>query len=109
MLLFDHNLSPRLVTLLQDAFPGSNHLYNLNLHESDDEVIWSYAQDNRLIIVTKDSDFSEMLVLRGYPPKIVWVRRGNCSTNTIASLLRRHAEDIVRLKTDSNSGLLVIV
>ena len=59
-LLFDHNLSPRLVNRLADIYPNSNHLFNLNLDTAEDSFVWKYARDNDLTIVTKDSDFSEL-------------------------------------------------
>ena len=59
-LLFDHNLSPRLVNRLADIYPDSNHLFNLNLDTAEDSFVWKYARDNDLTIVTKDSDFSEL-------------------------------------------------
>ena len=59
-LLFDHNLSPRLVSRLADIYPGSNHLFNLNLDTAEDSFVWEYARDNDFTIVTKDSDFSEL-------------------------------------------------
>jgi predicted nuclease of predicted toxin-antitoxin system len=49
-LLFDENLSPRLVRLLHDLFPGSVHVRDIGLKAADDPVVWKYAQDNALII-----------------------------------------------------------
>jgi predicted nuclease of predicted toxin-antitoxin system len=56
-LLFDQNLSPRLVGLLADVFPGSLHVRQVGLERADDESIWSLARDRSFAIVTKDSDF----------------------------------------------------
>ncbi len=64
-LLFDHNLSPRLVNRLFDLFPESIHVYMLSMEQADDLEIWKYAQDNDFIIVTRDSDYNELLILRG--------------------------------------------
>lgn len=85
-LLFDHNLSPRLVNRLADIYPNSNHLFNLQLDTAADYLVWEYARQNQFIIVTKDSDFSELSLLRGFPPKVIWIRIGNCKTNEIESL-----------------------
>ncbi|WP_017303914.1 DUF5615 family PIN-like protein [Spirulina subsalsa] len=81
-LLFDHNLSPRLVQRLADLFPESTHVY------SNDREVWDYAKHDEFIIVTKDSDYNELLTLRGFPPKVIWIRRGNCSTTDIETILR---------------------
>ena len=93
-LLFDHNLSPRLVSRLADLFPDSTHLYTLGMDREADYEVWIYAQSNDFTIVTRDGDYNELLVLRGFPPKIVWIRRGNCSTSAIEEILRSHIADI---------------
>ena len=56
-LLFDHNLSFKLVGRLAELFPGSEHVHSVNLHEADDRTIWEYARTNSFAIVSKDEDF----------------------------------------------------
>ncbi|MEZ2232590.1 DUF5615 family PIN-like protein [Microcoleus sp.] len=107
-LLFDHNLSPRLVNRLADIFPNSNHVDNLGLAQVDDSDVWLYAENNDFAIATKDSDYNELLMLRGFPPKIIWLRRGNCSTSEIEAILRRHITDIQTLFDDSSVGILTL-
>ena len=107
-LLFDHNLSPRLVDRLADVFPNSLHVYNLGLAEAEDVDIWNYAKINHLTIVTRDSDYSDIQAVKSFPPKILWIRRGNCSTNEIESLLRECLFAIQKLSTDSKLGVLTL-
>jgi predicted nuclease of predicted toxin-antitoxin system len=107
-LLFDHNLSPRLVDRLADLFPESTHIYTLGMDRSEDREVWIYAQSNDFTIVTRDGDYNELLVLRGFPPKIVWIRRGNCSTAVIEGILRAHVADIQALATDPTLGILTL-
>lgn len=71
-LLFDQNLSPRLVESLSDA------------------------------------DFSELGLLSGFPPKSVWIRRGNCSTSDIEEILSNNVAAIESLILDSETGILVL-
>jgi len=78
-LLFDHNLSPRLVQRLADLYPGASHVALGGLDRATDLAVWTYAQTNEYVIVTKDSDFNDVSVLRGFPPKVIWLRLGNCS------------------------------
>jgi len=87
-LLLDENLSPRLTALIADIFPESAHVHECNLATASDIAIWEYAKTHAFVIVSKDSDFFERSVLFGIPPKIIWVRVGNCSTAEIAELLR---------------------
>ncbi|WP_069789797.1 DUF5615 family PIN-like protein [Cyanobacterium sp. IPPAS B-1200] len=105
-LLFDHNLSPRLVSILADIYPNSNHLYLMGLDQQSDLIVWETAKKQDYIIVTKDSDFNELLVLKGFPPKVIWIRSGNCSTNTIKSLLRNNYEAIFAFYQDREIGII---
>lgn len=107
-LLFDHNLAPKLVQRLADLFPDSNHVYAIGLDEADDLEIWNYAEHYDFLIVTKDSDYNELLTFRGFPPKVIWIRRGNCSTNDIEAILRTHAINIQTLTNDPTLGILTL-
>lgn len=107
-LLFDHNLSPRLVNRLEDIYPNSQHLFNLKLDTAEDFVVWQYAREHEFMIVTKDSDFSELSLLKGFPPKVIWVRIGNCLTNDVESLIRSNAENINEFGRESNLGILIL-
>jgi predicted nuclease of predicted toxin-antitoxin system len=60
------------------------------------------------VIVTKDSDFSELSLLRGFPPKVIWIRIGNCKTNDVESLIRSHAEEIKEFERESSLGILIL-
>lgn len=107
-LLFDHNLSPRLVNHLGDIYPNSQHLFNLKLDTVEDSVVWQYAREHEFMIVTKDSDFSELSLLKGFPPKVIWIRIGNCTTNDVESLIRSKAEKINEFKRESSLGILIL-
>jgi len=107
-LLFDHNLSPRLVNNLVDLFPDSNHLYLMELDRELDNIIWEIAKRENYIIVTKDADFNELLILKGFPPKVIWIRLGNCSTKTIEFLLRDNYQNILAFNNDPNIGILTL-
>lgn len=107
-LLYDHNLSPRLVTRLADIFPDSSHLTFCGMDQDDDRKVWEFARDNGYTLVTKDSDFHDLSLLNGFPPKVVWLRIGNCTTATIETLLRQHHADILDFETDTNAGTLAL-
>ncbi|MCG3163985.1 MAG: hypothetical protein JMDDDDMK_05444 [Acidobacteria bacterium] len=107
-LLFDHNLSPRLINRLSDLFPDSSHVYLLGLDRVDDTVIREYAKQHDFLIVTKDADFSDLSLLLGFPPKVIWIRRGNCKTSDIESILRNHHDEIEALSTDQLIGILTL-
>jgi len=46
----------------------------------DDDVVWEYAAKHGFMIVSKDADFHQWSFVHGHPPKVVWIRHGNCST-----------------------------
>jgi predicted nuclease of predicted toxin-antitoxin system len=107
-LLFDHNLSPRLPRLLSDIHPGSIHVREAGLHESDDSSVWNYAKGHDLVLVSKDSDFQQRSLLLGPPPKFVWLRLGNCSVAQSAELLRRHTPAMLVFNEDPTQSHLML-
>ena len=107
--LFDQNLSPRLQRSLSVHFPSSAHVSQIELDRAPDRIVWDYALENGFTIVTKDADFSELSVLFGFPPKVIWIRRGNCSTDDIAALLEENLTASENLASDSASGILVLL
>jgi predicted nuclease of predicted toxin-antitoxin system len=107
-LLFDQNLSPNLARRLEDLFPDSSHVFELGLDRAQDIEVREFAEKNDFVIVTKDSDYSDMSLLLGFPPKIVWIRRGNCSTRSIEEMLRERFEEISQLASDPYAGIIII-
>lgn len=95
-LLFDEQLSEELTGLLADVFPESLHVRPLGLGGAPDVLVWDTARERGCLLVTKDEDFSRLALLRGAPPKVVWIRLGNCPTSAIADLLRDNREAIAR-------------
>jgi predicted nuclease of predicted toxin-antitoxin system len=107
-LLFDQNLSDRLLRVLDDDYPGSVHVRHVGLERADDEDVWRYAFDRGLVITSKDSDFHQRSLVRGHPPKVVWIRTGNCTTDRIAELLRLHREDLLTFDGDPEASFLIL-
>ena len=107
-LLLDQHLSPRLVERLADLFPGSDHVSQVGLDRAFDREVWEYALTNDFIIVTKDADFGELSVVVGFPPKVIWLRVGNCTTHRIEQLLRIGYAAIAALESDPDIGVLAL-
>lgn len=89
-LLLDENISYRVVSLLAEAFPGSEQVRRLGLLGKTDRLIWDYARQHEFVIVTHDDDFVELSTLYGAPPKVLLLRAGNLPTAALAALLRQH-------------------
>ncbi len=107
-LLFDENLSPKLPRLLATFFSDSAHVRECGLLGLPDEDVWEYARANNFIIVSKDSDFQQRSLLYGHPPKIVWLRTGNCTRQQLAQLIATHEQDIHAFDTDPFESVLVL-
>lgn len=102
-LLFDQNLSRKLVNRLGEIFPDVSHVQFHGLTDADDGEIWEFAKIQGFCIVTQDADFAERSRLYGSPPKIIWLRCGNTPTSNIEAILRAGADAIQEL---SDSAIL---
>ena len=107
-LLFDQNLSPKLVDRLADLFPGSLHVLSDGLDCSSDDEIWEYARLNGFAIVSKDADYNNLSVIRGSPPKVVWLLLGNCRTARVEAVFRNRFADIEAFEQDPSIGTLAL-
>jgi predicted nuclease of predicted toxin-antitoxin system len=105
-LLFDQNLSHRLCRILADVFPETQQVRSAGLDRATDEAIWTFAQEQGFAIVTLDSDFADLAALRGFPPKVIWLRFGNQPTEVVASLLRNHADLIAGFDDDPDAACM---
>ena len=106
-LLFDENLSPRLARIFEALFPGTTHVSDCGLDASSDDSIWRFARENGFSIVSKDSDFHDRGVLYGSPPKVIWIRVGNCSVAEIEQLLVRAQAAIETFEDGPDTTLVV--
>ncbi|MBK9980873.1 MAG: DUF5615 family PIN-like protein [Saprospiraceae bacterium] len=101
-LLFDQNISFRIINKIIDIFPEAISVRELQKENPHDFEIWKYAKTNEYSIVTFDSDFIDLSNLKGFPPKIIWLRIGNTSTKNIAERLRIEKENIANfIKSES--------
>ena len=107
-MLFDQNLSQRLVTRFAKEFPHSTHVKLVGLASATDEQIWQHAKANGYTIISKDGDFTHLALLYGQPPKVVWLKVGNASTADIENHLRAHVEQIEVFERQTEEALLVI-
>ncbi len=105
-LLFDQNISFRILRKIETLFPGSQQTKNLKLDGSSDIDIWEYASRNNYCIVTFDSDFIDISLLRGFPPKIIWLKMGNSSTVNIAEILIKNQTNIIEFLDSAENAYL---
>jgi predicted nuclease of predicted toxin-antitoxin system len=104
--LLDENLPHGLADSLQDYFPGSQHVRKIGLKGQSDRLIWEYAKKHGYIIASKDSDFNERALLLGSPPRVVWLRIGNCTRQDLEKLLMRNREILLTWESKSDEVVL---
>ena len=107
-LLLDENLSERLVRSLSARFPASLHVRVLGVGGAADLTLWELAIRERCVLVTKDEDFVTLSVLRGAPPKVVWLNVGNAGTTSITALLLDSADAIGLFVEHPDAGFLAL-
>ncbi len=107
-LLFDENVSLKLVNLVIKEFPESNHIDFLKMQGTTDSNIWEYAKTENYIIVSKDNDFRQRSFLFGFPPKVIWLSVGNGRTKVLANLILKNSKQIITFANSSTEGLFVL-
>ncbi len=107
-LLFDQNLSFRLVARLKDIYPDSIHIASVSLDKASDRDVWNYAKENNYTIVTKDSDFNEICTLYDFPPHIIWLRLGNSRIEAAQTALTIHKDAICSIVQENETGIIEI-
>ena len=107
-LLFDQNISAKITRLLKDSFPDCSQVTLEGLYNAKDIEIWEWAKENNGCIVTFDSNFLNILTLKGFPPKILLLRIGNRRTKDLAKILIERKEVINAFLSDGTIGCLEI-
>ncbi|MFN8346141.1 MAG: DUF5615 family PIN-like protein [Spirosomataceae bacterium] len=107
--LFDENISYRIVKKLAEIIPDCLHVSRTGLEmPPSDANIWKYAKENGFVIVTFDEDFEDLSNLYGFPPKVIILRLGNSSTQSITDAILLKMLDIEQFYVSGSYGLLEI-
>jgi predicted nuclease of predicted toxin-antitoxin system len=107
-ILIDANISWRVKKLLN--FNGIEIFHVLDFFKNDEKdfVIWEYALNNNMCILTNDSYFLNFLAIKGFPPKIILLKTGNQTTYNISQLLNKSFQEINSLLYDNIAGAIEI-
>ena len=97
-----------MVPSLAAFYPGSEHVEDRELDAADDAHTWNFAKANGFTIVSKDSDFYDRSILLGSPPKVIWLKVGNCSTDSIEALLRKVHERVAAFIEEDLETCLIL-
>lgn len=105
-LLLDNNLSPKICRTLASSYSKVQHVMDIGLDSESDSKIWEFVKQQSGAIVTKDADFFHLLNRYGHPPKVIWIRRGNTTTQHLIQLLEDKYSTIQQFLANPNLGLL---
>jgi predicted nuclease of predicted toxin-antitoxin system len=85
-LIADENISWRIKKIIPqwEVLPANEIKPDQRVGDS---AIWKFAKENHYSILTFDEDFAELQNLLSFPPKIIWLRTGNISTQFICDRL----------------------
>ena len=108
-LLLDQNISHRPVDKINSLFPGSEQVRRLGLENKPDKNIWDFARKKDFTIETFDSDFYDMSLLLGHPPKVIWIKVGNLTTKNIELIIKEKTDQIKYFIADAEISCLEIM
>ncbi|MBK7129341.1 MAG: DUF5615 family PIN-like protein [Crocinitomicaceae bacterium] len=108
-LLFDQNISPKIIKQLEIDFPDSKQVRHVGLEDASDSIIFVYAKNNNFSIVTFDSDYVDLNIVRGIPPKIIWLKTGNLTTRSISEILKKNIVVIQEFLQSDDGEILEII
>jgi predicted nuclease of predicted toxin-antitoxin system len=106
-LLLDQNLSPRLTRTLAAIHPGTTHVRDVGRATAEDQSVAvcgaAWARDR-----VQDADFHQRSFRLGPPPKVIWIRLGNCSTAEIETLLHARQAELSAFERDEHGAFLAL-
>jgi len=108
MIVIDAQLPPAIANWISDTFSlEAKALRDLGLRDADDIVIFNYARNNNCIVVTKDTDFVDLLQKHGAPPKIILLTCGNTSNIRLKEIFLKNLLTALKM-LDGNEILIEI-
>jgi predicted nuclease of predicted toxin-antitoxin system len=94
--LIDVNLPNRFSIWASEEY---EYVISIN-DEMKDSEIWSYAKENNLTIVTKDTDFSDMAILNNPPPRVIHMKIGNMKMSAFHQIISNIWGDVCAMSEE---------
>ena len=91
---FDQNISFQVIKKVKHLYPEAVSVREVHLENATDIELLNFAKKSAYSIVTFDADFAEINILKDQPPKIIWLRIGNTSTDNLAKVFQDYYESI---------------
>lgn len=107
--LIDQNISHRIIPFLAEYFDILTHVRETGLMNSYDYQIFMYARETKYdAILTLDEDFQHHILIHNAPPKVIWLRVGNCSTKHLSDVIIQNIGDINAFVHNDNFEIIEI-
>ena len=103
--IVDAQLPPALARFLTSLGENAIHVLDVEMMEASDSKIWDLAMRESRVVITKDQDFPIRASISEQPPRLIWVRMGNTSKQ---SLLQVFGKAWPQIKAELNKGETLI-
>lgn len=91
-------MPPQLAIWIQQTLAiNATALRDLGLRDATDTAIFDAARKADALLISKDSDFIELVLRHGAPPKLIWLTCGNVSNTALQILLRAKLGEAIEL------------
>jgi predicted nuclease of predicted toxin-antitoxin system len=108
-ILLDANISWRLAKKFESIFDECMHVNFIGLPlPPNDFAIWDYAQENKFTVISNDSDFEKIVEIKGFPPKVIILKKGNQNRNQIEKIIFENSIKIIDFLNNPELGILEI-
>ena len=107
--LIDQNISHRIMVHIAFVFDGIAHVKTEGWIDWNDYDIFMAARQKKYdAVITLDEDFNKLLLEHSYPPRVIWLKTGNCSTKRLAEIIIQHQDTISDFFIKTNFDCLEI-
>jgi predicted nuclease of predicted toxin-antitoxin system len=92
----DAHISPGVAAWINETFAfDASSLRGIGLRDADDLEIFERAKAENVIFITKDSDFGDLIEVRGAPPKVILLKCGNTTNQKLREIFAAHLNEAI--------------
>lgn len=92
----DAQISPGVAAWINESFKfEASSLRGIGLRDADDLTIFQQAKAANIIFITKDSDFVDLVQVRGAPPRVILLKCGNTTNKRLREIFAAHLRDAI--------------
>ena len=95
----DAQLSPALAAWINQNYEDieAKSVRAVGLRDADDQEIYQAAREAEVVMMSKDSDFLNLLDRHGPPPRMIWVTCGNTSNRRMREILDQTLQSAIEI------------